>query len=445
MIAVSWQAIGGRLLALGKQRLLREGLWVSLGYGATIASGLIGVRLFTELAAPSVFGGANLLLGMVTLGIHIFVSPIAQTQIRFHSAYLKKNEGDEFTGVISRLTLLVCLLLSAAAAVCLLLWPNLRAGASPLAVLLLAGFIFASVYRGTMLGRLQAERRQRSYSIWVATEAFAILGMTGFALYFSPTIEGFISGQLLGTASVALIFSISDLSRIYRNGNDANIFEQVRYRIFQYGSPFALLSLLSWLSNLSERYVLAAYLDVASVGLYVGAFSIASRIPTLTSSIFSDIFRPMLFESKNADGDQGKENSILALWSALLCINAVGVFVIIYWFAPMLSSILLAPAYRAVAIDLMPIICIGFTLNTFTSMFDQIMFANSNTRRVIIPKFVGPITGLAIAIWLVPSIGVRGAAISSCVGNAVQFLLAFLICFRSIAFQQIRLPDPSRI
>ena len=429
-----------RLVALGKKRLLREGLWVTLGYGATIVCGLLGVRIFTELAAPSVFGGANLLIGMVTLGIQTLNSPIAQTQIRFHSGYVKNNEGDSFTSIIARLACLVSLVLSAVTSAAFLFWPSLRIGAGSFVVVLLVGYIFTSVYRGVLISRLQAERRQKSYSVWITSEAFAILAMTGIALYIWPKVEGYIAGQLFGMAWAAIFFGFSDTSKIFKTINDENLSWQVRHQVVHYGAPFVLFSILNWISSLSERYVLAVHLNAASVGLYVGAFSIASRIPLIFGGVLADIFRPVLFEAKNDENVQNRVQIVVVYWTAALCLSGVVVIGIVYWFGPALSSILLAQAYRASAPGLMFLICIGFTLATFTAMFDQIMFANTATGLALIPKLAGAITGLTIAILLVPSAGVQGAAMASCLGNAGQFLAALLICSRSIGVRQILVP-----
>src|SRR5262245_41822197 len=97
MLSAAVQGVRSRIGALAQRRLVREGLWISAGHGVTVVTGLVSLRLLTELAPPSVFGGANLLIGMLTLGMHALLAPITQTQLRYHSSYQDVGDGDLYT------------------------------------------------------------------------------------------------------------------------------------------------------------------------------------------------------------------------------------------------------------------------------------------------------------------------------------------------------------
>ena len=295
-------------------RFLRDGLWIFAAYGVTIVTGLVSVRLFTELATQSVFGGANLLLGVLTLGAQALVSPITQTQLRYHVAHQDAGQADGYTWRVLRYSAASGGIMVAVVSAALIVWPSARAGAHLWVVGELAAWAAVSTYRNVLLNRVQAERRQHRYSLWLGAESASIMICTAGMLYVSGTIEGYLAGQVLGMALTALAFGrLPPLAAARRVATEIDGREAARKQIRQYGLPFASFAFLGWLSNQSDRYVLAADLSTTAVGQYVAAFGIASRLPSLVGGLLNDLFRPALFEAENRS-DHRQAGRILFTW-----------------------------------------------------------------------------------------------------------------------------------
>src|SRR6185503_16170867 len=105
----------------------------------------------------SVFGAANLLLGLLTLGMHTFLAPITQTQIRYHSAYNDAGDGDVYTWLIARLAAGAAAAIIVLVCTILLLWPGARGGAGLAVIGWLAAWVAVSAWRGVLINRAQAE------------------------------------------------------------------------------------------------------------------------------------------------------------------------------------------------------------------------------------------------------------------------------------------------
>ena len=68
-------------------RLLKEGFWIAAGHALAAIATLIGVRVLTELAPPSLFGGFALLNGILALLQGVLIAPIAQAALRFYPEF----------------------------------------------------------------------------------------------------------------------------------------------------------------------------------------------------------------------------------------------------------------------------------------------------------------------------------------------------------------------
>ena len=419
-----------RITALGQRRMVREGLWVVAGHGVTLLTGLISIRLFTELAPQSVFGGANLLIGMLTLGMNALVAPIAQTQIRYHSAYNDAGVGDRYTRIVARLAALAALLIASLMTVLLLGWPALRVGGGATIVGWLAIWIAVSTCRGVLINRVHAERQQKRYALWLASEAVLTMVATATALFLWPTVEGYIAGQVCGAALATIGFARLPKRRAPTTDSERRALGDSAWRQFAtYGLPFLPFALLGWLSNFSDRYVLAALLDTASVGQYVAAFGIANRLP-VCSVVCSTICSGQLCSRRRAvarrRGPSGYSQS------GFSCSGPASRGC---WFCCFSLRICWSTPCWPRAIDQAPRrSCCGSPPDTAAPRLGRsrsIDLSTGNSRVLIWTKLAGAGANIALAALLIPIMGVIGAAQANAAGQVFQ-LLAALWFWRSL-------------
>ena len=412
-------AFGQARRALGG-RFLRDGVWIMGAYGVTIISGLVSVRLFTELAMPSVFGGANLLLGVLTLGTQTLLAPITQTQLRYHSAHRDEGNADAYTWRIAKYAGSAAVLMIIVLAIVLLAWPAARAGAHIWVIPDLAAWTIASTYRSVLINRIQADRRQKYYSLWLGSEALSTMACTAVVLYFSPTIEGYIGGQALGVTLTALAYGRIPKRPPAAARQDLSV-AGVQAQIRAYGLPFAPFALMGWLSNQSDRYVLAAYLSTAAVGQYAAAFGISSRLPQVAGGLLNDLFRPALFEAENR-GDFARGKRLLMAWLVGLTATITVLIFALFLFGDHLADLLLAKAYRPGAKESMGWIATGYGFTVLAQVIENQIFAMGSSRTLLWTKLSGGVANVALAIAIVPAYGVLGAARANVVGQLFQLL-----------------------
>lgn len=258
-----------------------------------------------------------------------------------------------------------------------------------------------------------------------------MMGSTALALLAWPTIEGYIAGQTAGIALAALAFG--RLKRAAGPGRpdlEGRLRRDAWRQITSYGLPFAALGLLGWLSNLSERYVLAATLDAAAVGQYVAAFSIASRPPTMVAGLLTDILRPEMFEAENRREGARARRAYFA-WLAVQASAVALTSLAFLAFGTEIAALLLAESYRHGAPAIMGWIAIGYGFLAMAQAVENRVLSRAASRRLVLPKLAGAGANLALAIVLIPKFGVTGAAQANAFGQLL-YLAGTLLAAREL-------------
>ena len=420
------KSVRNSIIDLAQLRMVREGLWIIVAYCVTAAAGLISIRLFTELAPQSVFGSANLLIGVLTLGMQALIAPITQTQLRYHTGYRDAGAAGHFTMQVARFAATAAAIIVLIMSATLLVWPSARAGSGFAIIGCLAAWIAISTYRAVLINPVQAERQQKRYALWISSEAIAQMLCTAGLLAIWPTVEGYVCGQVAGTALSAVTFGRlprrssgtrpeADSSRAWR-------------QIIDYGLPFAPFAFLGWLSNLSDRYVLATFLGTAAVGQYVAAFAIGSRLPTLLGGLLADLFRPALFEAATRS-NHARANQLFAIWLAALGAGVAVAVLTLIVFGDAIANILLAEDYRRNASEIMTWIATGYGFSVIAQVVENRLLSLSASRTLLWTKLAGAGATLSFSILLIPHHGVIGAAVASAAGQLLLLVATSWMLF----------------
>jgi len=412
-------------------RILKDGLWVLASSFIVAAAGLVSIRVFTELAPKDIFGEANLFLGVLALGASTFISPITSAQLRFHGEYDLGGRSLWFTHEISRLTLAASLLLGVLLVMGIMSWGMFRGRLVETSIVFfLVILLLVNAQRNLRISRLNAERRQVQYAVWSAAEAVLIAACTALALWSWTSVGGFLLGQVSGMAIALGIFGwllypghreqkIAETSAV----EDRKLFMR---KLLAYGLPFIPMSMMTWASNLGDRYILAGMVDSAAVGQYVAVFAIASRPVLMIASVLNDNLRPVMFDAVNASST-AKTSLVFRGWIAVTLVVGSGIL-LGYWIAgDWIIQLLLASEYRQGAFSIMMWVVFGYVVYSLILVFENRLLALEQSRRLILPQFAGAVVNVLLSIILIPKTGIVGAAQANAASFCAQLGVTALV------------------
>jgi O-antigen/teichoic acid export membrane protein len=242
-------------------------------------------------------------------------------------------------------------------------------------------------------------------------------GTVFFALFFSKSFYAIVFGQVIGNI-VALIVGFF-LDKEYRKFSKLS-FEMLK-EYLKYGIPFIPSALLFWFFSSIDRISLRQFSNFTEIGLYSAAFKVVS-VMQLIQSGFTTFWVPVAYEKYESKYDSKdffeKANSLI---SFILFI--FGLFVLIF---KDLIFMLFAKSYREASyvapfLILYPIM---YMISETTVL--GINFAKKTYWHIIITA-LSSFANFVGNTLLVPSLGAKGAAISTGLSYILFFALRTII------------------
>lgn len=409
------------------KHLIAEGGWVLFGQTTVAVISLIGLRLFTEIAAPNILGGATLLLGALTLLRNIFIAPIGNTQIRFHPEYLNKGYAKWFDENIKRLYIKFIFISVGVFIVVFFVWTFISNHTLNFLLLVILILYFTiDAFKGFKINRLSAERKQKFAAIWQIVDTILVNAFFITALLFVNNVESYLTGQTIGLFFGLFIFGFIAFPKIENKKQENPDYSVIKNKVVKYGIPFIPLAIVSWISNLGDRYVIGNFMSLNDVGIYTAVYSIASRPFIMLGGVLSGFFRPILFQAESRN-DKLKANKTFVIW--LICTATVFFLSIIIYLigGNFIINLLLSKSFTQNVFLFFLVIGIAYAFFGLNQILENRIFSFGDSSKIIFPNIITALLNLMANFFLVPIYGIKGAAFATLLSSVFQFVFTFIV------------------
>lgn len=390
-------------------------------------SGFGAIVVFTRMLSPSDYGAYALGFSVMSLVHTCLFTWIEAAMARFHAA-----EGDE----AGRADLFATLY--GAWAVMALAFP-LVAGAILLALPVSIGLKLAiGAGLASILGRSLlklAQERRRAAGV-VAGYAWLDMAQVG---------GGFLLGALLALAgwggaaplagggiasAVLLVAALPSEIAVARRG-------RLRPRrltgYLAYGLPLSLSLVMSLALATTDRFVLAAYMNEASVGAYHAGYSLSNRTLDVLFIWLGMAGGPAAVAALERGGEAALRRTALdqARLMALIGVPAAAGLALV---AHPLAGLMVGPALSARAADVTPWIALSALLSGATTYYFHTAFTlGRRTRLLLLAMAIPALANLGLVLVLVPRFGLSGAVWATAASYGLGLLASAVLGRRAIA------------
>lgn len=400
---------------MAKEKKLFSGtllLGASAVFGKVLSLCLL--PFFTAKLSPSAFGATEIFISTAVLLAPLFSLYAPQSSFRFLA------KGEKGAARAGALLLGVGLVLLAAVIPLLSRFPTLR----PYRYLLYF-YVCASLLRAFLSQLLRA---QGKFGVFALQQSFcALLTALLQVLFLSATelgATGYLLGILLGDATTFLILLLCFFPNFEKGVHP----DRALYRkMLRFALPLMPSALLWWGMGAIEKYFLLYYHGEASMGLY----AVAGRFPALigfAAGVFLEVWHYAALQS------EGKSEAVLfshiyALVLPLVIFAGVAVSIC----APFLISGALASGYgeavRAVGLLSTSAVCAGLS-----SFLDSIYTLRLRSVYSMLTVLFSTVCNFLFSLWLVPRLGIVGAAAAGALSFAMLFLVRLWHTSRMLRF-----------
>jgi O-antigen/teichoic acid export membrane protein len=182
----------------------------------------------------------------------------------------------------------------------------------------------------------------------------------------------------------------------------------------------ALTMILLWL----DRLIVGHYRSLAEAGIYTAASQLSLAFAIVLSA-FTAVFAPMSAELFHRGRIKRLEElfRVSTKWAVYVCVPA---FLTICFAPTLIMSVLFGPKYAIGATTLI-ILGVGQMVNAGTGPVNTVLVMTGNQNRFLAISAVTLVIGLGLAIFLIPTWGMAGAAVGTAVGVSVMFIAAIIM------------------
>lgn len=187
--------------------------------------------------------------------------------------------------------------------------------------------------------------------------------------------------------------------------------------MLKYSSPMIPTIVSWWVSTSADKYVIIAFLGVATSGIYSVAYKIPSVL-TLLTNIFTSAWTISAIQSVEDEDKASYQSYVYKLFnSANVLVCAVLIVM-----SQILGKILFANEFFE-AWHCVPFLLVAYVYAGLSGFLASSFRAEKNTKGLLGSALVGAIINIILNLAFVPFLGIRGASITTLIGFAVTFYI----------------------
>ena len=403
------------------QTLAANTILMSVGtFGSKLLVFLM-VRFYTGYLTPAEYGTADLITQTANLLIPLVSLDITDAVFRF-AAERRGGRTEAFSVGLRVITLgsagllLVIALLQGV--------PAVRAYG-----FLLASFVIASCCHALCAHFVRA---RGNTALFAAQGLFNTALFIGLNVLFLAVFHWGIRGYVLSTTVANLITTglLVFRARLWRYAGLAPR-RGLRRQMLRYCIPLIPTAVFWWIMGVSDRYMVKWFLGSDANGIYAVAYKIPT-ILTILATVFMDAWQ--LSAIAESDGDRQAHLRFYGrIWDAFasavfLC--AGGIIAL----SPLMIRLLAEETYYS-AWQYIPVLTLSMAAAAFSNFMGSVYVVTKQSKASFWTSLVGAGSNIVLNLWLIPQIGLQGAA-------AATFLSCFAVFLIRLVNARQLLPFP---
>jgi O-antigen/teichoic acid export membrane protein len=398
------------------KRLAGDSFLYALMSVSTKLIAFIMFPIYTHYIQPAEYGVLGIIDGTIAI-LGYFVIFGTDTALAFYYFEEKDTEKKlQYVQNVMAFRLLVAVSLTVFALLAgnnLIPWLNISSELMPFFYLSLLTLVLDSINILALTVYRYEMRTLRVVLLTIAKMLFIAILSYFLLIYWSESIGSIVWGRII-SISIVILLSGRQMIKYLKLRFDKEIW----IKVLKYGAPLVPASLSFWVMGSSNRYIIAAMDNTASVGIYVAAFQFATMISLLTYGI-QMAWRPYSMQMK--DHPDGKT----FFSKAYTIIFTVGMIGIVFVTSVMpLVILMLDPKYQA-SYQYVGFLSLASFLNFFYIIVSSGLLFAKKTKSISGILVLAAVLNIILNIVMYIPFGLWGIVIS----NVIAYLLTCILVF----------------
>lgn len=254
---------------------------------------------------------------------------------------------------------------------------------------------------------------------------YAISGVLGTALtlllnlLFLVVLKWGILGYILAIvlSDVGTILFLTVAAKLYRFLRFKTVNKRDWKAMLSYSMPLIPTTILWWITDVSDRYIVKAVVGADANGLYAVSYKIPT-IMILLCGIFMDAWQLSVLSEKSAVERQNFFTKVFSMYQSVMFLSAGGLIV----FAKFITKILVSDAFYE-SWKYIPVLIVATVFSCLVTFLGSIYVVEKRSKSTLWTTLLGAGVNLVGNILVIPLWGVQGAALSTAFSYGLVFLI----------------------
>jgi O-antigen/teichoic acid export membrane protein len=277
--------------------------------------------------------------------------------------------------------------------------------------------LFFRTNRSIIAAPTRIQNKRTIYLISGITQSLSYYLLAILLIYLGYSYFGMIYANIVSTIVLVIFFWILNKDFFTLGKYDKKIAKE----LLKIGVPLLPTFLIYWVFHSMDRIMIANMLDTTQLGIY----SIGARVASVSTIIYAAFSGGWQYFAFSTMRDEDYKYMMGKVWEVLFVISSC-FFIVAFLFKDLIFNILFTGDYTK------GVIVFPFLLY---APFLQMLYQVLGTQFQIIKKtyysplmlFLGAIANLGLNYFLIPIMGIKGAAIATLVGFVVTVIVAILV------------------
>ncbi len=250
---------------------------------------------------------------------------------------------------------------------------------------------------------------------------FAIASVIGTAITLLLDVL-FIAILRIGVVGYILAIVLSDLicililffaAKLYRYIRFSSIKKKVTAAMLRYSIPLIPSTVLWWVTDASDRFMVTNMISESANGLYAAAYKVPNLL-ILISGVFMDAWHMSILTEKSALERQSFFSRVFAMYQSVIFVCSSALILC----AKVITKILVAPEFFD-SWQYMPTLVIAMAVSNMVSFIGTIYTVEKLSKSALWTTIIGTVINVIGNFILIDAFGVQGAALSTAISYAV--------------------------
>ncbi len=283
-------------------------------------------------------------------------------------------------------------------------------------ILYIGFFVFLDIINNILSQLARGSGDVKSYALGgVVNSVFTLLFNIVFMMLLQLGLKGWVISFLIGKSSQTIYLFVKKKAYTYISFNE--IETETLKQLLRFCLPLMPTTIMWWVMNVSDRYVISFFLGTAATGIY----AVACKIPSLLSLVENVFYQAWQISAismgKNKNRDKEYSRFFLTYFKTLV-IGNIGLLVII---KPMLF-VLFEKSYTEAWVYIAPLIT-AIVFHALSGFLGSFYIVFKETKGALMTTMAGAFVNIFLNIVLIPKFGIFAATITTILGYMITIIL----------------------